>query len=169
VLRCSIYAAAGPFESADDVVRRQRRQPPARHPAMSTLHSIYQGCRRGIAFPGSAAVDCPGQELDGVCLRVQEVEAGQAVLLESVNFSSVDTKVRLAERATGTTVREVDAHVCGDGETPLTEIVKEEIMGEQRVGRTFSREASVSGPFRERILMATRLVGVAPGSRRPSA
>jgi hypothetical protein len=66
--------------------------------------------------------DCPGQNV-GVCLRVQEVEAGQAVLLEGMNFSSVDTKVRLTDVATFTIVREVDCQVCGDDETPRTEIV----------------------------------------------
>jgi hypothetical protein len=66
--------------------------------------------------------DCPGQDV-GVCLRVQEVEAGEAVLLVGVNFSSVDTKVRLTDVATFTIVREVDAHVCGDEETPRTENV----------------------------------------------
>ena len=78
--------------------------------------------------------DCPGHDV-GVCLRVQEVEAGQAVLLEGVNFSSVDTKVRLTDVATFTTVREVDAHVCGDDETPLTEIVngKEVLITDCRV------------------------------------
>lgn len=67
--------------------------------------------------------NCPGIDLGGVCLRVQEVEAGQAVLLEGVNFSSVDTKVQLSDRATHAITREVDAHVCGDDETPLTEII----------------------------------------------
>jgi hypothetical protein len=66
--------------------------------------------------------DCPGNSQAGVCLRVQSVEAGSAVLLEGVNFSSVDTKVRLTHVATEI-VREVDAHVCGDDETPRTEIV----------------------------------------------
>jgi hypothetical protein len=66
--------------------------------------------------------NCPGVDLGGLCLRVQEVEAGQAVLVEGVNFSSVDTKVRLQNRE-GTTVRKVDTQVCGDDETPLTEIV----------------------------------------------
>ena len=47
--------------------------------------------------------------MGGVCLRVQEIEAGKAVLLEGMNFSSVDTKVRLTDVATSTTVREVDA------------------------------------------------------------
>jgi hypothetical protein len=65
--------------------------------------------------------DCPGHDLGGVCLRVQEIEAGTAVLLEGVNFSSIDTKVRLTDKATGTVTREVDAQVCGDDETPRTE------------------------------------------------
>jgi hypothetical protein len=60
-------------------------------------------------------------EFGNVVLRTQEVEAGQAVLVEGVNFSSIDTKVRLIDRATGTVTRDVEAHVCGDDETPLTE------------------------------------------------
>lgn len=67
--------------------------------------------------------NCPGTDVGGLCLRVQEIEAGKAVLLEGVNFSSVDTKVRLTDVATFTIVREVDALVCGDDETPLTEII----------------------------------------------
>lgn len=67
--------------------------------------------------------DCPGTSVDGVCLRVQEIEAGTAVLLEGVNFSSVDTTVRLSDVETFTIVRTVDAQVCGDAETPRTEIV----------------------------------------------
>jgi hypothetical protein len=67
--------------------------------------------------------NCPGTDLGGLCLRVQDVEAGTAVLLEGVNFSSVDTKVRLTDVATFTIVREVDVQVCGDDETPRTEIV----------------------------------------------
>lgn len=67
--------------------------------------------------------NCPGTDLGGVCLRVQEIEGGQAVQLEGVNFSSVDTKVRLTDVATFTIVRDLDAQVCGDDETQLTEIV----------------------------------------------
>ena len=63
---------------------------------------------------------CTGGQVDNVCLRVQEVEPGQAVLLEGVNFSSVDTKV-LLKNIPFSSEREVDAHVCGDDETPLTE------------------------------------------------
>jgi hypothetical protein len=67
--------------------------------------------------------NCPGHDLGGLCTRVHEVEAGQAVVLEGVNFSSVDTTVRLSSVGDPVTVREVDAHVCGDEETDLTEIV----------------------------------------------
>lgn len=68
------------------------------------------------------ATDCPGNTLVGACLRVPKIEAGQGVLLEGVNFSSVDATVRIFDKATpGTVLREVPAQVCGDDETPLTE------------------------------------------------
>jgi hypothetical protein len=68
--------------------------------------------------------DCPGNFLaDGTCLRVPDVENGQAVVLEGVNFISVDAKVRLTAQAPGTVTRDVDSHVFGDLDTPLTEIV----------------------------------------------
>jgi hypothetical protein len=94
-----------------------------------TLAELQQRCR--VVLEGTEpklvcevqTTDCPGGSVGGVCLRVQEVEAGQAVQLEGVDFSSVDTKVRLFDVATQTIVREVDAQVCGDDETPLTEIV----------------------------------------------
>ena len=53
----------------------------------------------------------------------QEIEAGQTVLLEGVNFSSIDTKVRLFTPPTVLDFRDIDAFVCGDNETPLTEII----------------------------------------------
>lgn len=66
--------------------------------------------------------DCPGNTAAGACQRMLEIEAGQGVLLEGVNFSSVDATVRLfAKDAPGTVLREVPAQVCGDDETPLTE------------------------------------------------
>jgi hypothetical protein len=66
--------------------------------------------------------DCPGNTTGGACLRVPEIEAGQGVLLEGVNFSSVDATVRISARAAPETVlREVPAQVCGDDDTPLTE------------------------------------------------
>lgn len=66
--------------------------------------------------------DCPGNTLSGACQRVPQIEAGQGVLLEGVNFSSIDATVRISARsAPGTVLREVPAQVCGDDETPLTE------------------------------------------------
>ena len=65
--------------------------------------------------------DCPGNSIGGACLRVPEIEAGQGVLVEGVNFSSVDATVRILSKATGTVLREVPAQVCGDDDTPLTE------------------------------------------------
>lgn len=71
--------------------------------------------------------DCPGSTLAGACARVPEIEAGQGVLLEGVNFSSVDATVRIFTReAPGTVLREVPAQVCGDDETPLTERIGEQ-------------------------------------------
>jgi hypothetical protein len=66
--------------------------------------------------------DCPGNTVASACQRVPDIEAGQGVLLEGVNFSSVDATVRIFTRAEpGTVLREVPAQVCGDDETPLTE------------------------------------------------
>ena len=68
--------------------------------------------------------DCPGRSTpDGTCLRVQDVEAGTAVLLEGANFFSVDGVVRLTARDPGTAQAVVDAIVCGDIDTPVTEVV----------------------------------------------
>jgi len=66
--------------------------------------------------------NCPDGKIGTVCMLVQQVEAGETVLLEGVNFSSLDTNVRVAN-PDGSIVREVDAHLCGDDETPLTEVV----------------------------------------------
>ncbi|HEX8930558.1 MAG TPA: hypothetical protein VGA45_16695 [Actinomycetota bacterium] len=97
-------------------------------PGDYTPDEVQQRCR--VVLEGSEpkqvcevqTTGCPGQDV-GVCLRVQEVEAGQAVLLEGVNFSSVGAKVRLTGVAAPGAAREVDALVCGDDETPRTEVV----------------------------------------------
>lgn len=66
--------------------------------------------------------NCSGNFLsDGTCLRVPEVQTGQAVVLQGVNFISTDAIVRLAAQAPGTATREVETHVVGDTDTPLTE------------------------------------------------
>ena len=94
-----------------------------------TPDELHQRCR--VILEGGEpkqvcevqTTDCPGQSNGEVCLRVQEIEAGRAVLLEGVNFSSIDARVRITDVATFGTVRDVDAHVCGDDETPLTETI----------------------------------------------
>ena len=69
---------------------------------------------------------CPGNFLNDearTCLVVPEVSAGDAVVLEGVNFISVDAKVRLVSQPDGAIVREVDSHVFGDLDTQLKEVV----------------------------------------------
>jgi hypothetical protein len=68
--------------------------------------------------------NCPGNFLnDQTCLRVVDVRGGEGVVLEGVNFISIDAKVRLTGQAPSTVVREVDAFVFGDLDTPLNETV----------------------------------------------
>jgi hypothetical protein len=68
--------------------------------------------------------NCPGNFLeDTTCLRVPDVRAGEGVVIEGVNFISIDSKVRLTGQAPSTVSREVDAFVFGDLDTPLTEVV----------------------------------------------
>lgn len=97
-------------------------------PGEYTPDELQQRCR--VIMEGNEprqvcetqTTDCPGNTLASACQRVLEIEAGQGVLLEGVNFSSVDATVRIFARATpGTVLREVPAQVCGDDDTPLTE------------------------------------------------
>jgi hypothetical protein len=66
---------------------------------------------------------CTGNQFDSACLRVPEIEAGSAVLLEGVNFFSVDAAVLLTPKGGGLPTRRVDAHVVGDLVTPVNETV----------------------------------------------
>lgn len=68
-------------------------------------------------------MDCPGNSIDGLCLRVPDVLPGQSVTMQGVNFFNVDARVRITAKAPGTTSRTVEAHVCGDISTPPTEII----------------------------------------------
>ena len=65
--------------------------------------------------------DCPGNSGPGFCARVQDVAPGDSLLLQGVNFFSVDAKVRLTLRATGSPTRDVEAFVMGDDATPVTD------------------------------------------------
>ena len=98
-----------------------------------TPDEVQQRCR--VVLEGGEArqvcevqvADCPGHDLGGACQRVLEIEAGQGLIIEGVNFSSVDATVRFSTRAAPETVlREVSAQVCGDDDTPLTERIGEQ-------------------------------------------
>ena len=54
-----------------------------------------------------------------VCLRVLDIAKGDTVVLEGMNFFSIDAKVRFNDIQTGTTVRDIDTHVWGDINTPV--------------------------------------------------
>jgi hypothetical protein len=66
--------------------------------------------------------NCPGNTLNGgVCGRVLNVAYGDGILLEGVNFFSVDAKVRFTDPQTANPVRDVDTQVWGDVDTPVTD------------------------------------------------
>jgi hypothetical protein len=68
--------------------------------------------------------NCIGGALsDGVCLTVPSVVAGDGILLQGVNFFSVDAKVVLTARPPATGRFELDCHVFGDIDTPVNETV----------------------------------------------
>jgi hypothetical protein len=90
---------------------------------------IQQDCKSNIV-DGQAQVDCQvlttncqGNMLAGVCARVPEVALGDGVVLQGVNYFSVGARVRFTDRETGIAIRDVDAHVWGDVDTPGTEEV----------------------------------------------
>ena len=107
---------------------RTAQYTPPLAPGDYTPDEVQQRCH--VVLEGNEPVlvcevqttDCVGHDVGGLCLRVQDVEAGQAVLLEGVNFSSIDTKVRLTEVSTSL-FRDIDTRVCGDLDTPLTETI----------------------------------------------
>lgn len=72
--------------------------------------------------------NCNGPAVPGLCLRTPVVAAGQSVLLQGVNYFSIDAQVRLTPRAGGTP-RLLDTHVFGDVDTPVTELID----GEERL------------------------------------
>ena len=74
--------------------------------------------------------NCPGHQVFGpdgasICLRVPEVNAGNSVVLEGINFFNVEATVRLNAKAPGTATAEVSAFVCGDQETPASEKIND--------------------------------------------
>jgi hypothetical protein len=94
---------------------------------------IQQDCAPKIVDGQSQVVcqvrttDCPGNFLEPtpgslVCMRVLDVVQGDSVVLEGINYFSVDAKVRFTDKQTGAAVRDVDAFVRGDVDTPVTEV-----------------------------------------------
>jgi hypothetical protein len=68
--------------------------------------------------------NCPGNVIHATaCARVLDVAAGDSMTLQGVNYFSTDAKVRLTDRETGQTIRDLEAHVWGDVDTPVTEVV----------------------------------------------
>lgn len=65
--------------------------------------------------------DCPGYSIASACARVLDIALGDSVVLEGVNYFSVDAKVRFSDKQTGAPVRDVDTHVWGDVDTPVTD------------------------------------------------
>jgi len=112
---------------------RTREFSPALSPGDYTAAELQQHCVP-LVVNGVASLDCtiqkgncPGNSLeDMTCLRVPDVRAGEGIVLEGVNFISIDAKVRLVGQAPSTVAREVDAFVFGDVDTPLTEVVNGE-------------------------------------------
>lgn len=84
-------------------------------------HVVLEGDEPKLVCEVQTA-NCPGTDVGQLCLRVQDVEAGTSVLLEGMNFSSIETKVRLTN-VVSSSARDVDATVCGDDETPRTEVI----------------------------------------------
>lgn len=87
---------------------------------------VTDGTPQVVCEVQTDADDCPGNVLNDAartCLRVPDVRNGDAVVLQGVNFISVNATVRLTAEPPGNLTREVDAHVVGDIETPLSEIV----------------------------------------------
>lgn len=65
--------------------------------------------------------DCQGNSIaSAACARVLDVALGDSVVLEGVNYFNVNARVRFSDRQTGNPVRDVDAHVWGDVDTPVT-------------------------------------------------
>jgi hypothetical protein len=64
---------------------------------------------------------CPGLNIGSACARVLDIALGDSVVLEGVNYFSVDAKVRFSDKETGAPVRDVDTHVWGDVATPVTD------------------------------------------------
>lgn len=104
----------------------------------------------GDQFPPTAAAE--GQ----TCLAIPGLVPGTQVVVEGANFFSVETRVRLYNRATGVLVYELDAWVCGDQKTPMTDAVG--VVADCRVRDllTFTLpDGMAEGPYAIRVVVPT--------------
>ena len=69
--------------------------------------------------------NCPGYSWppDNSCFKVFDVQTGDSVLVQGVNYFSTNATVELRGRAPLTEQREVPTFVCGDQDTPVSETV----------------------------------------------
>jgi hypothetical protein len=69
--------------------------------------------------------NCPGYSSadDNSCFKAFDVQTGDSVLVQGVNYFSTSATVELRGRAPLTEQREVPAFVCGDQDTPVSETV----------------------------------------------
>jgi hypothetical protein len=69
--------------------------------------------------------NCPGYSWppDNGCFKVFDVQTGDSVLVQGVNYFSTSATVELRGRAPLTAQREVPTFVCGDQNTPVSEMV----------------------------------------------
>jgi hypothetical protein len=114
---------------------RTNEYSPAVSPGDRLPTELQQHCEPvlvdGVVQPNCEVLNgnCPGNALDdGTCLRVPDVRNGDGVVLEGVNFISIDSTVRLTATPPGTMTVDVDAFVVGDSDTPLTELVDGESL-----------------------------------------
>ena len=127
--------------------------------------------------------NCNGPQVPGLCLRTPVVASGQAVLLQGVNFFSIEAQVQLTPRAGGAPLL-LDAHVFGDVVTPVTETFdgKPRLINDCRVGDRLSFQVpadtapglydmqvvvpNITGipQFGERLLSNAEVLEVAPPS-----
>jgi hypothetical protein len=72
--------------------------------------------------------NCPGYSsaTDNSCFKVFDVQTGDSVLVQGVNYFSTNATVELRGRAPLTEQREVPTFVCGDQDTPISETVNGE-------------------------------------------
>jgi hypothetical protein len=77
--------------------------------------------------------DCPGNSGPGFCARVLDIAPGDGLMLEGVNYFSVNAKVRLTARAPLSVTRDIDAFVWGDETTPVTDVATGTLINDCRV------------------------------------